>query len=35
MQARGLTQIARASVSYLTSDDEISQLLDGLRKLAR
>ncbi len=35
MRARGLTQIARASVSYLTSDDEISRLLDGLRQLAR
>lgn len=35
MQARGLTQIARASVSYLTSDDEMARLLDGLRQLAR
>ena len=35
MQARGLTQIARASVSYLTSDGEVARLLDGLRQLAR
>jgi selenocysteine lyase/cysteine desulfurase len=35
MQARGLTQIARASVSYLTSDAEIDRLLEGLRALAR
>jgi selenocysteine lyase/cysteine desulfurase len=35
MQARGLTQIARASVSYLTSDAEVARLLDGLRQLVR
>ncbi|WP_258129576.1 aminotransferase class V-fold PLP-dependent enzyme [Achromobacter anxifer] len=35
MQARGLTQIARASVSHLTNDAEIDRLLDGLRALAR
>lgn len=35
MQARGLTQIARASVSYLTSDEEIDRLLEGLRALTR
>ncbi|WP_334161250.1 aminotransferase class V-fold PLP-dependent enzyme [Achromobacter insolitus] len=35
MQARGLTQIARASVSYLTNDAEIDRLLHGLRALAR
>lgn len=35
MQARGLTQIARASVSPLTSDAEIDRLLEGLRQLAR
>lgn len=35
MQARGLAQIARASVSYLTRDDEIERLLDALRTLAR
>jgi selenocysteine lyase/cysteine desulfurase len=35
MQARGLAQIARASVSYLTSDAEIDRLLEGLRGLAR
>ncbi|HEY9275522.1 MULTISPECIES: aminotransferase class V-fold PLP-dependent enzyme [Achromobacter] len=35
MQARGLTQIARASVSYLTNDAEIDRLLEGLRALAR
>lgn len=35
MQARGLTQIARASVSYLTNDAEIDRLLQGLRALAR
>lgn len=35
MQARDLAQIARASVSYLTRDDEIERLLDALRTLAR
>ncbi|WP_172695805.1 aminotransferase class V-fold PLP-dependent enzyme, partial [Escherichia coli] len=35
MNARGLAQIARASVSYLTRDDEIDRLLDALRVLAR
>jgi selenocysteine lyase/cysteine desulfurase len=35
MQARGLAQIARASVSYLTNDAEIDRLLEGLRGLAR
>ncbi|WP_434644799.1 aminotransferase class V-fold PLP-dependent enzyme [Achromobacter piechaudii] len=35
MQARGLTQIARVSVSPLTNDDEIDRLLDALRQLAR
>ncbi|MCP1400525.1 aminotransferase class V-fold PLP-dependent enzyme [Achromobacter insolitus] len=35
MQARSLTQIARASVSYLTNDAEIDRLLQGLRALAR
>lgn len=35
MQARGLTQIARASVSYLTNDAEIDRLLEGLRALIR
>ena len=35
MQARGLTQIARASVSYLTTGAEIDRLLSGLRALAR
>lgn len=35
MQARGLTQIARASVSYLTNDAEVSRLLEALRQLAR
>ncbi|SSW71673.1 aminotransferase class V-fold PLP-dependent enzyme [Achromobacter agilis] len=34
MEARSLTQIARASVSYLTSDAEIERLLAGLRGLA-
>ncbi|KGD93361.1 class V aminotransferase [Achromobacter sp. RTa] len=34
MEARGLKQIARASVSYLTSDAEIDRLLEGLRRLA-
>ncbi|OXC88928.1 aminotransferase, partial [Achromobacter sp. KAs 3-5] len=34
MQARGLDRIARASVSYLTSSDEIDRLLQALRKLA-
>lgn len=35
MNARGLTQIARASVSYLTSADDIDRLLQALRALAR
>ncbi len=33
MQARGLTQIARASVSYLTSAEEIDRLLEALRSI--
>ena len=33
MQARGLTQIARASVSYLTSGEEIDRLLEALRSI--
>lgn len=35
MQARGLTHIARVSVSPLTSDNEIDRLLDALRDVAR
>ncbi len=35
MNARGLAQIARASVSYLTRDDEIDRLLGALRALSR
>lgn len=35
MNARGLSQIARASVSYLTTDAEISRLLDAVRGLIR
>lgn len=35
MHARGLTQIARVSVSPLTNDNEIDRLLDALRQLAR
>ena len=34
MNARGLTQIARASVSYLTNPDEIDRLVQALRTLA-
>ncbi|MCC8393510.1 aminotransferase class V-fold PLP-dependent enzyme [Paraburkholderia sp. MMS20-SJTR3] len=34
MTSRGLTQIARASVSYLTTDAEIDRLLAGIRTLA-
>ncbi|MEI6000397.1 aminotransferase class V-fold PLP-dependent enzyme [Paraburkholderia bengalensis] len=34
MEFRGLKQIARASVSYLTTESEISKLLDGIRVLA-
>lgn len=34
MQARGLEKIARASVSYLTTDAEIDRLLGGIRALA-
>jgi len=35
MEARGLSQIARVSVSPLTSRDEIDRLLDALGQLAR
>lgn len=35
MNARGLAHIARASVSYLTRDEEIDRLLDALRALSR
>jgi len=35
MNARGLSQIARASVSYLTTEAEIGKLLDAVRDLAR
>ncbi|MCP3022369.1 aminotransferase class V-fold PLP-dependent enzyme [Cupriavidus basilensis] len=35
MHARGLSQIARASVSYLTTEAEIGRLLEGLRALVR
>jgi len=34
MQARGLDRVARASVSYLTSGNEVDRLLEALRKLA-
>lgn len=33
MEARGLKQIARASVSYLTTEPEIDRLLDAIRAL--
>jgi selenocysteine lyase/cysteine desulfurase len=35
MNARGLTSIARASVSYLTTDAELDRLLEAVRRLAR
>jgi selenocysteine lyase/cysteine desulfurase len=35
MNARGLTQIARASVSYLTTEAEIGKLVGSLRTLVR
>ena len=35
MNARGLTQIARASVSYLTTEAEIGKLVESLRTLVR
>jgi selenocysteine lyase/cysteine desulfurase len=35
MRARGLAEIARASVSYLTTDAEIDRLADAIRGLAR
>jgi cysteine desulfurase/selenocysteine lyase len=35
MHARGLTKVARASVSYLTNEAEIRALLDGVRALVR
>ncbi|WP_144148351.1 aminotransferase class V-fold PLP-dependent enzyme [Paraburkholderia sp. BCC1884] len=35
MEARGLQQIARASVSYLTTEPEIDRLLTGIRALVR
>lgn len=34
MQARGLTTVARASVSYLTTDAEIDRLVSALRALS-
>jgi len=33
MEARGLKQIARASVSYLTTEPEIDRLLYAIRAL--
>ncbi|MDN7183620.1 aminotransferase class V-fold PLP-dependent enzyme [Caballeronia sp. SEWSISQ10-4 2] len=33
MESRGLKQIARASVSYLTTEAEVGRLLDGIRAL--
>jgi selenocysteine lyase/cysteine desulfurase len=33
MTFRGLERIARASVSYLTTESEIDKLLDGIRAL--
>ena len=33
MNARGLTQIARVSVSYLTTEEEIGKMLGDLRSL--
>jgi selenocysteine lyase/cysteine desulfurase len=35
MRARGLGEIARASVSYLTTDAEIDRLAHAIRGLAR
>ncbi|CAD6533427.1 aminotransferase class V-fold PLP-dependent enzyme [Paraburkholderia metrosideri] len=35
MESRGLQEIARASVSYLTTDAEIDKLLNGIRALLR
>lgn len=35
MQARGLGQVARASVSYLTTEAEIDTLVDAIRTLMR
>ncbi|CAB3709320.1 Cysteine desulfurase [Paraburkholderia graminis C4D1M] len=35
MEFRGLKQIARASVSYLTTESEIGKLLEGIRALTR
>jgi selenocysteine lyase/cysteine desulfurase len=35
MTARGLDTIARASVSYLTTEAEIDRLLEHLRALVR
>lgn len=35
MEPRGLKQIARASVSYLTTEAEIDRLLNGIRALLR
>ena len=35
MQARGLDQVARASVSYLTTEAEIDRLADAMRTLMR
>ncbi|CAM3572845.1 Aminotransferase class V-fold PLP-dependent enzyme [Bordetella sputigena] len=35
MRARGLAEIARASVSYLTTDDEMDRLAETIRALGR
>jgi cysteine desulfurase/selenocysteine lyase len=35
MDARGLATIARASVSYLTTEAEIGTLLDRVREFTR
>ncbi|MGO4330595.1 aminotransferase class V-fold PLP-dependent enzyme [Cupriavidus sp. 2TAF22] len=35
MNARGLSEVARASVSYLTTEAEIDKLIEALRALAR
>jgi selenocysteine lyase/cysteine desulfurase len=35
MTARGLQEVARASVSYLNTEDEVTHLVEAVEKIAR
>jgi selenocysteine lyase/cysteine desulfurase len=35
MTARGLQEVARASVSYLNTEDEVTYLVEAVEKIAR